>query len=784
MAKKEFTRRDFVLKSAVGLGGLAVARYVPQGSNASVKAGNIHTAEKTKRHCPEYVPSADQGDIVFENDEVRLVIGKDGTSKSLVFKPANEECLIKGKSLPVSTITQDRPYQNEVKLAYPCEETTFRSNAVHREGDRLIIGYELIHYKVAVKVEIKPHYIRFTLDDFIVKDSYSRIDMVQAPVLEMWFFQLPLQARTYFGDWLKVVWDDKVAITMLATDPRARIESEEYDGNYILKAGAVRDIGLKGVNAALVTCAADKLLDNIAQAEEDYDLPHGVKSRRSQEYKLSYYWTHDLNPHNFDRHLKYARMGGFRAMLVYYTAFMDSNGYRNLGNYNWRRSEYPNGKADLQKVLNRLDKEGIIAGFHFLHSHIGLDSKYVTPRPDHRLNLRKIFTLASPLGRDDTTIHVDQNPSYAEMADRRRILRIGSELISYTGYTTVKPYQFTGCVRGVLHTTPAEQPAGYMLGILDVSEFGAQSVYVNQDNDLQDEIAEKLADIYGAGFKFCYFDGSEGVNPPFWYNVSGAQWRVHKRLQPEPLFAEGAAKTHFSWHMLSRGNAFDTFRPEELKEAIKKHPAAEAPRMQENFTHINFGWLGYWVPNDDTVGTQPDMLEYASSRAAAWDCPLSIQANTKGFDGHPRTPDNLEVLKRWEDVRVQGWLTPEQKEQLKNLDQEHILLLNEKNEFELQPYDQIMHAANGSREVRAFLFNRNNDPYVVYWHISGNKKLLLSLPAKEISLMEDFHKGSRVAYSRQKGKIIIPVSNRRFIKIKGMEKNEIIQAFQNAEIVT
>src|SRR5690606_23596132 len=127
-------------------------------------------------------------------------------------------------------------------------------------------------------------------------------------------------------------------------------------------------------------------------------------------------------------------------------------------------------------------------------------------------------------------------------------------------------------------------------------------------------------------------------------------------------------------------------------------------------------WLGYWVPDEKTVGTQPDMLEFVCSRAAAWDCPIGIQANLKNFDSHPRTADNFEVMRRWEEVRINDWLTPEQKQSLQHLEQEHILLINEKNEFELRPYEQIENVAN-SRDVRAFIFERNGNHYVVYWHI-------------------------------------------------------------------
>jgi len=220
-----------------------------------------------------------------------------------------------------------------------------------------------------------------------------------------------------------------------------------------------------------------------------------------------------------------------------------------------------------------------------------------------------------------------------------------------------------------------------------------------------------------------------------------------------------------------------------MKEAIRKFPAEEAPRMRDNFTQINFGWLGYWLPDTNTVGTQPDMLEYVTSRAAAWDCPVSIQSNLELFAAHPRTPDNLEVLRRWEEVRSRHWLTEKQKQMLKNLEQEHILLLNEKNEFELVPYDQIMDVANGSREVRAFTFVRNSDLYVVYWHISGNKEMELPLSSKDFTLMERLGQNIQVNSDQNGDKTIIPVGDRRYLKTSKLSKNILITAFINAKII-
>jgi len=40
------------------------------------------------------------------------------------------------------------------------------------------------------------------------------------------------------------------------------------------------------------------------------------------------------------------------------------------------------------------------------------------------------------------------------------------------------------------------------------------SAYLDQNSDLQEEYANKLAEIYKLGCEFVYFDGSEGTNLP------------------------------------------------------------------------------------------------------------------------------------------------------------------------------------------------------------------------------------------------------------------------------
>ncbi len=714
-------------------------------------------------------------DIIIENEQMRLVVDENCISKSLIHKPTGEECLVTDQEIAFFSVTQERPYNNEVKLAHPNKRTVYQADRVRREGNKLIIGFEVIPYEAIIEIKEEPMYISFRLDSFIYDPTDYPLRMTPPPVKELRLLQLPVRNRENFGEWLNVSWDEKVAINVLATSPYAFIDSERRKDYRIMYADAVKDVKLKGVEAALIVSSSDKLLDGIAVLEEDYNLPLGVKSRRDDMINASAYWTSTINPGNVDEHIKYAQMGGFRCMLIYYTSMFKESGYILNGNYDYRE-EYPNGKDDLRNVLDKIKAAGIIPGLHFLHTHIGLKSRYVTPVADHRLNLTRHFTLAKALGCDDTVVYVEQNPEGTVMDERCRILKFGGELISYEDYTTEYPYCFTGCKRGAHETNVVNHPVGLIGGILDVSEFGGISVYLDQNSNIQDEIADKIADVYNTGFRYVYFDGSEGTNSPFEFHVPNAQYRVLKKLEPAPLYTEGAAKSHFSWHFLSGGNAFDIFQPEIFKEKIREFPAEEAPRMRQDFTRLNFGWWGYWA-----LRTQPDMFEYGTSRAAAWDCPVTVMEKLNDFRAHPRTDDILEVMRRWEDVRANKWLTEDQKLELRNLEQEHILLINENGDYELVPYDQIIGVAGGSKEILAFTFERNGKSYVVYWHATSSGNLKLSLVAQNVTIQKELG-GDLVSFLTEEDGITIPVDKRFYLE-SDLPKEKLIDAFVNATLI-
>jgi hypothetical protein len=158
-------------------------------------------------------------------------------------------------------------------------------------------------------------------------------------------------------------------------------------------------------------------------------------------------------------------------------------------------------------------------------------------------------------------------------------------------------------------------------------------------------------------------------------------------------------------------------------------------------------------------------------------------ADLETLTRNPRTPDNFEVFRRWEEVRAKKWLTSEQKQLLRNAQQEYTLLLNEKNELELVPYDKIMNVANESRDVIAFTFERGKNLYAVYWHISGDKKLELPLKSENITLMESLGQEIPPLSGHNSDRTLLPVGKRRYIKTSNISRDELITAFKNAKII-
>ena len=678
------------------------------------------------------VAGAGRADVVFENSRMRLVVGDDASVKSLFVKGSHAEMVAPGAAVPMMRAELDRPIHNEIKLIHPNKHVIYAANSIKRDGDKLMVGFEMEPFKAEFKCKLTDDYlaVEFVRFHFDRKVDYGRLKMDMPPVSKLRAMQFKFAERAFFGEWLNVVWDGAAAAAVVSASPYPEIDHDNAESARVLFADLRKDVRMRNVPVALVVGnGREDFLDAMDALERDYSLPRGVQSRRRKQINQSILAVREFNPATADSILEIAKRGGFKLMkLRYGSLVVESGSWGRCGDYDWN-DLWPGREEELKKVLARFRAEGVISGLHFLQTHVGMLSRYVSPVADVRLHKKMRFTLAQPLpkNKDDVKeLLVLERTCEAPEYEPCRILQFGGELLSYESASSEPPYRFFGVKRGAWDTMPQSHEAGQIGGVLDMSEFGIpMSCYLDQNTDLQDEVADKIANLYNCGFGFVYMDGSEGVPPPCGVNVSLAQYRVWRKLKDKPLFGEGAAKSHFSWHIITGANAFDVFCPEEFKAKLMEYPVAQAPLVAQDMSRCNFGWWEmmlpgtskWWLGVEETIGTQPDMWEFGEALSVAWGCPTTC-SGLKSWKEHPRGVDLLEVIRRWEAVRDGNLLSQEQVAKFRELKpgKEVTLLVDAAGKYIFRDVEQVKIGADGEgRNVRAFAFRDGGRTVVQFW---------------------------------------------------------------------
>lgn len=714
------------------------------------------------------------GQVVLQSDQLRLEVTADGALKSLIAKPSGDEYAWGAAPGAIASIEQ--------------AGKVFPATGVSLAGDQLKVRFDGAGVTATYKVTVQSAYLAFELVA-IEGGDVDRVAMMQLRIK-----RLPL-----LGPWINVVYDDRFGICLCAGNVATDAGMQQVDGYVELKAIAEKGVGLKGAVAILFGCSEPKtrFLDTMEIIERDFRLPSGARHRRSPMQQYSYLMCKST-PENIEQYLDLARRSGFRMLLFSYTTFTDGAGHFRFN------AKFPNGMADLKGMADQIRKAGLKIGLHIHYSKAVKTDSYVTPVPDDRLHLIRKFTLAAPIDETATTITVREDPAGCTRDDGRRILKIGKELIAYRDYTTTPPFQFAGCERGHLKSASAAHAKGEAFGLLDVDDWNI-FVRFDQNTDIQDEVAERIGKIVAESgpYDMVYFDGAEDVPDPAWYNVANAQYRVYRRFDREPVICETATMSHFSWHMMSRSNAYDV-PGQYAKNFCHEISCRTAPSRERDFTRIDFGWFQGFGPS-----TQPDVLEYVISRGAAWDCPFSLQIEMERLAANPRGDDCLDVMKTWEDARIGGRLTDAHRRMLRTLDpkeyrfvnvwdarlspqwmerwqkptfddQEHHLFINERGEYELVPIQEVHDVAGG--RVRAYLFRRVASPddiYALVWAVKGEGTLRLEVSPERLTLMRPF--GKKLAVTAVGGRSAVPAGSRRYVLIRSATADQATEIFRKAE---
>ncbi|HZH71307.1 MAG TPA: hypothetical protein VFD91_02340, partial [Mariniphaga sp.] len=300
-------------------------------------------------------------------------------------------------------------------------------------------------------------------------------------------------------------------------------------------------------------------------------------------------------------------------------------------------------------------------------------------------------------------------------------LRIGNELIEFSGVTTAPPNKFTGLTRGVSNTNVLTHLAGEKAYHLR-EMFG---LFVpGPETPLFSRIAERTAEIIDeCGFDGIYFDAIDGNDllagkENAWYYGTKFIFEVAGNLKT-PVGMEMCDMPHHYWHYSSRWQAWD--RPTRgYKRFIDIHLAAiksDDPRHGEWMGHtptinklapadngwlllpLHLGWWRNYTWNPPQIEpTFTDDIEYLCCKMIGNNAGLSMLGGVdeKTLKEYPLFGRLTEIIRQYEELRHQNYFNDSIRELLRQPGKEFKLIREESGSWNFKPVAFQRHKVEGA----------------------------------------------------------------------------------------
>ena len=297
---------------------------------------------------------------VLENDNIRLALDARGRVAS-VFDKLNQREL-RGEPTPA--------------FGARVGQQLHACSSVTQQGDTLVVAMADIEVTATIRTTVTPHYIALQLHT------------LEGPAVDSFvLLTLSLTPQPSLDRWLGISYDDQYAVVVCAGDYFTRHLAKAGKADVTISLACEREVRQQDNRAVLMGCPTKEVLDYVDVLERDLGMPRGGRNRQHRLQGCSYFWC-SPTPANIDQYIGWAKKGGFRQILFSYTAFTTSCGHFQF------KPTYPNGLADLKRVVGKIRAAGLSAGLHIHFNKAHKHDPYVTPVPDKRFH--KTETLVLP----------------------------------------------------------------------------------------------------------------------------------------------------------------------------------------------------------------------------------------------------------------------------------------------------------------------------------------------------------------------------------------------------
>ena len=609
----------------------------------------------------------------FETDHLRIDLNSSGQIISIFDLTYNVEYLPPEQPAPLLRIVVDDDVQSPTAMIYD-QETSFLEL---RFGSDDVIAQ--------IQVSVKPTHLTFELISIHGADT----------ALVMWGPYPTTISRTV-GETVGVVRDDNFAFGVQTLNiqtiggrpgeyPELGVGAETHDatetefGSVVQAYTRESDGGVMGSKIALFGCPKEKALETIGKIEIAEGLPHpmldGEWGKISMTAKRSYLIA-GFGEDNVDEILEYAQKADFK--YIYH-----GGPFQNWGHFRLSPGSFPDGDESLKRCVKKAAEVGVRVGVHILSNFITTDDPYVSPVPDPRLMRIGSSHLTAAIGEASAEIGVADPTPFREQQTLSTAV-VGTELIQYRAVSETEPWTLLDCNRGAFGTKASAHPANADIGKLVDHPY--RVFFPNLE--MQDQMAARLVELFNrTGLQQISFDGLEGCER------TGHGIYAHNRFVKqcfdgwsEEVINDASRLLHYLWHIHTRMNWGEPWG-KATRDGMPEYRFKNQDYFNRNLFPRMLGWFQLRLASRDVEATSLGDMEWVLAKCAGFDAGFALSTSLGDLKANGQTEAILKAVREWEEARLAGAFSADQRERLRNPNGEFHLERVEDGKWKLYPVE-------------------------------------------------------------------------------------------------
>ncbi len=475
------------------------------------------------------------------------------------------------------------------------------------------------------------------------------------------------------------------------------------------------DFGMEGSAIALFGIEEAGALELIGQIEIEEGLPHMMIDGewvKSSSLAGRPYIISNFGESTVDMMLDFTEKVGFYSLY-------QSHPFHNWGHFDLIPSLFPNGRDGMKTCVEKAKERNIRLGVHTLTNFITTNDPFVSPVPHKGLAIYAKTVITEKIGKSDTEIQIRDSAFYHKKTTLQTI-RIGDELIRFSGISEQPPFKLLNCKRGAFGTMAASHSRGESIARLIDHPY--KTFY--PDMDLQNKMIDNLSRFFNeTGVSHLDFDGHEGAYSTGYGDASKDYFALRFLEGVDHIVVNGTSQSsHFYWHLNTYMNWGEPWYGG-MRESQNDIRFNNQATLERNYQPNMLGWFWY------QAGTTLEEMEWMLARAAGWNAGYALVVNPGALSKNSYTEQVIEAIRTWEEAKNRGIFNEPQKKLLKAGENDFSLRKISENEFHLQHYgkESFTHEnlvlQPGQPHYSQWEFHNNAEPQVLGFrlHASGEE---------------------------------------------------------------